>query len=78
MRTGQTKSGISYSPDDGDYQGFLALLRLWVSEAKEGSISDRDIDRFAQHWAMIGRTICLRTKKQWINQLKASISRGRY
>jgi hypothetical protein len=76
MRTTATKTkGTCYSPDDGDYIGFLALIRQWVEEASV-PIPDRVVLEFAQKWA---QPVCnrhrtygvgLRNRKQWLKELR--------
>lgn len=68
MRTGDHKGGTRYSPDDGDREGFLALVRRWVEE-EAVPVPDRAVEAFCQFWA--GRRQCnLRSKREWLNALR--------
>jgi hypothetical protein len=75
VRTGRQKQGgVTYSPDDGDYQGFLALLRAWVAEAGL-PVRDGDVAKFAQHWAAASQ-VNLRTRNGWLAVLRDWIAGG--
>lgn len=65
MRTG-TGQVPTYSPDDGDWVGFAALLKEWTAGSP---IRAADIDEFAQKWAM-SKMATLRTKREWVKKLK--------
>lgn len=65
-----------YSPDDGDHEGFLALVRKWVEEDLV-PVPDRVVVRFCQHWDISGKsrdgspiTVGLRSKEQWLAELR--------
>lgn len=65
MRTGNGATP-TYSPDDGDWVGFAALLKEWTAGMP---IKASDIERFAQHWA-VSKMARLRTQREWVKKLK--------
>jgi hypothetical protein len=68
MRIGERTKGPSYSPDDGDYQGFLNLVKTWAEEAGL-PIPASEVARFCQFYAS-RKEVTLRTRQEWISQLK--------
>jgi hypothetical protein len=75
VRTGQTKDGPSYSPDDNDLIGFRALMARAVEEHGV-AVSSADLERFCQFWAD-RRQANLRTAKQWAAALRTFVRRPR-
>lgn len=75
MRIGSSKVNGSptttYSPDDGDYQGFLALSREWA-EQYAVPIRETDLLRFAQFWAALPKAD-LRTPSGWAQAMRKMI-----
>lgn len=67
MRTSRRANGeILYSPDDGDYAGFLLLLVEWSSGA---AVNKWDIEDFAGRYAVTMGAKTLRTPRQWVSLL---------
>ena len=58
-----------YSPDDGDYQGFLSLIRAWV-DARKLAIPDSAVQSFAGTYARVSQSGKLRSDKQWVKLLR--------
>jgi len=73
MRTseGGKKKTKSYSPDDHDFAGFLALIKGWI-ETDRLSYRERDIEEFCQGWSNY-TNVNLRTKRQWLNELHSFV-----